>query len=127
MKTILVDAVNTFVVGGKIFEPLHDLLETYPNRKIVLTNANDEQLIQFGLQNLPYELFTLKHSPDKIDPEYFNKMLTHFKLKSHDVVYFEHNPEAVKSAESVGIITFHYDHIKQDLDALQNFLNENLS
>lgn len=127
MKTILIDAVNTFVVDGEIFEPLRDLLEKYSNRKIILTNANDEQMIQFGLQNLPYELFTLKHNPDKIDPEYFNKMLTHFKLESHDVVYFEHNPEAVKSAESVGIMTYHYDPQKQNLDALQNFFNENLS
>ena len=39
MKTILVDAVNVFVVDGKIFEPLHELLEKYPNRKIILTNS----------------------------------------------------------------------------------------
>lgn len=127
MKTILVDAVNTFVVDGEIFEPLRDLLEKYPNRKIILTNANDEQLIQFGLQNLPYELFTLKHNPDKIDPEYFNNMLKHFKLESHDVVYFEHNPEAVKSAQSVGIMTYHYDPQKKDLVSLQKFFEKNLS
>lgn len=127
MKTILVDAVNTFVVDGKIFQPLHDLLEQYKNKKIILTNANDEQIIQFGLVDLPYELFTLKHNPDKTDSEYFNKMFEHFKLQSRDVVYFEHNLDAVKSAQSVGIITHQYDPQKRDLVALQNFLNENLS
>lgn len=126
MKAILVDAVNTFVVDGKIFQPLHDLLDQYQNRKIILTNANDEQVIQFGLTDLPYELFTLKHNPDKVDPKYFNKMLEHFKLQPHKVVYFEHNPEAVKSAQSVGITTHHYDPQKKDLVALRSFLNENL-
>jgi len=127
MKTILVDAVNTFVVDGKIFQPLHDLLEQYPNGKIILTNANDEQIIQFGLKDLPYDLFTLKHNPDKIDPEYFNQMLDHFKLQPQDVVYFEHNPEALKSAQSVGITAYLYDSEMKDLETLRNFLNDNLS
>ena len=66
MKTILVDAVDTFVIEGDgVFQPMFDLLEKYPNRKIILTNANDEQVVEFGLINLPYEMFTLKHNPDK--------------------------------------------------------------
>lgn len=75
MKTILVDAAGTFVVDGKVDEKLHQLLENYPNKKIILTNANDEQIVTFGLTDLPYELFTLKHNPDKIDPVYFQKMI----------------------------------------------------
>lgn len=125
MKTILVDAVNTFVVDGKIYEPLHDLLEQYPNRKIILTNANDEQMIEFGLIDLPYELFTLKHKPDKIDPSYFHQMLDHFKLKSQDVIYFEHHPDAIKSAETVGIKAYHYNSELKELDALRTFLDSN--
>jgi len=35
-----------------------------------------------------------------------------FDLKSDDVVYFEHNPEAVKSAQSVGIKTHFLDNEK---------------
>lgn len=126
MKTILVDAVDTFVIEGKgIYKPLHDLLEDYPNRKIVLTNANDDQMVEFGLTNLPYELYTLKHNPDKTDPEYFKKMLKHFNLKPKDVIYFEHNPEAVKSAQSLGIISHYYDPDKKDLKALRAFLDKN--
>ncbi len=124
MKTILVDAVDTFVIEGKgVFQPMFDLLEKYPNRKIILTNANDEQMIEFGLTNLPYELFTLKHNPDKTDLKYFKEMLAHFKLQATDVVYFEHNPEAVKSAQSVGITSYHYNSEKKDLQDLKKFLD----
>jgi HAD superfamily hydrolase (TIGR01509 family) len=127
MKTILVDAVNTLVIEGKgIFKEMHDLLETFPNHKIVLTNANDEQYKEFGLAAVPYELFTLKHNPDKTDPIYFQKMLAQYGLSKDDVIYFEHNPEAVKSAQSVGITTYHYDAAKKDLVGLKNFLIKNL-
>lgn len=127
MKTILVDAVDTFVIEGKgVYKPIFDLLEKYQNRKIVLTNANDEQMESFGLTNLPYELFTLKHNPDKVDPKYFEKMFKHFNLKAEGVIYFEHNRDAVKSAESVEIISYHYDENKKDLKALKEFLDNNL-
>jgi HAD superfamily hydrolase (TIGR01509 family) len=126
MKTILVDAVDAFVIEGEgVYKPLHDLLEKYPNRKIILTNANDAQMVEFGLVNLPYELFTLKHNPDKTDPIYFQTMLNSFNLKPEDVIYFEHNPEAVKSAQSVGITSHYYDAAKKDLEALKLFLDEN--
>lgn len=127
MKTILVDALNTFIIEGQgIFEPMHELLDSFPNRKIIVTNANDEQIIKFGMVDLPYELFTLKHNPDKIVPEYFKKMLKHFNLKAQDVIYFEHNLDAVNSAKLVGINAYHYDSEKKDLVALKNFLVENL-
>ncbi len=130
MKTILVDAVDAFVVerngAFEIFQGMHDLLETFQNRKILLTGANDEQFKQFGLDKMPYEVFTLKHNPEKTDAEYYRKMLAHFGLSADDVVYFEHNPEAVKSAESVRIKTHYYDPEKKDLEALKDFLAENL-
>lgn len=127
MKTILVDAVGTFVIEGEgIFQPMFGLLEKYSNRKIILTNANDEQIAEFGLTNLPYEMFTLKHNPDKTNSAYFEQMLKHFNLQSTDVIYFEHNPEAVKSAQSVDITSYHYDSGKRDLIALKQFLDKNL-
>ncbi len=127
MKTILVDAMGTFVIEGSgIYLPLFELLESYPNRKIILTNASDEQLVQFGLVKMPYEIFTLKHNPDKVDPSYFIQMLDKFSLGIDDVVYFEHNLDAVKSAESVGIKSFYYDSEKKDLSALKEFLGGNL-
>lgn len=127
MKTILVDAVMTFVSEmGEIFEEMHTLLEALPNKKIILTNANDEQFIEFGLNKMPYEVFTLKHNPEKTDPKYFEIMLDHFGLTASGVVYFEHNPEAVKSAESVGIKSYFYDEEKKDLVGLKKFLEENI-
>jgi FMN phosphatase YigB (HAD superfamily) len=127
MKIILVDAVDCFVSPeGKVFEEMHSLLETYENRKITLTGANDEQFKKFGLDKMPYEVFTLKHDPEKTDPAYFEKTLTHFGLTKDDVIYFEHNPEAVNSAKSLGITSWFYDNDKKDLVALKAFLDTNL-
>lgn len=127
MKTILVDAVDCFVSDeGKIFKEMHDLLEKYPNKKIILTGANDEQFRKFGLEKMPYQVFTLKHDPEKSDPKYYEMMLAHFGLTKDEVIYFEHNPVAVKSAQSVGITTYFYDNDKKDLAALRGFLSGNL-
>ena len=127
MKTILVDAVSSFVIKGEgIFQEMYEMLEEYPNRKIILTNADDEGIKKHGLDNMPYEVFTLKHNPDKTDPEYFKIMLKQFNLEAKDVIFFEHKEEAVKSAESVGITTFYYDSDKKDLAALKKFIDENL-
>ncbi|MBT8394082.1 MAG: hypothetical protein KJN66_04440 [Bacteroidia bacterium] len=127
MKTILVDAVNTFVIIGKgIDVNLYDLLETFTNRKIILTAANDEQFDEFGLHDMPYEVFTLKHNPEKTDTKYYKMMLDHFKLKPEDVIYFEHNESAVKTAKQLGIKTFYYNKDKKDLKALKEFLSINL-
>ncbi len=127
MKTILVDAVDTFVIEGEgVYKPMYDLLEKYPNRKIILTNANNEQMVPFSLTDLPYELFTLKHNPDKTDPIYFQKMLENYNLTKDDVIYFEHNLDAVESAKSVGILSYHYDSENKDLEGLKDFLDKNL-
>jgi HAD superfamily hydrolase (TIGR01509 family) len=127
MKTILVDAVDAFVIKGRgIFEEMHTLLETFPNRKIILTGANDEQFLTFGLDKMPYEVFTLKHNPEKTDPKYYETMLKNFSIVPGEVIYFEHNPDAVKSAESVGIKTYYYDSDKKDLESLKQFLTSSL-
>jgi len=127
MKTILVDAINGFVFeDGTIFEEMHDLLESYPNNKVVLTGANDEQFLKFGLDKLPYPVFTQKHDPEKTSPLYFENLFNEYNLTADDVVYFEHSAEAVKTAKSVGISTYFYDHKKNDLVALKQFLDESL-
>ena len=128
MKTILVDAVDAFVIetenGFKIFEPMQKILDEFPNTKIILTGANDEQFKKFGLDKMPYEVFTLKHDPEKTNPEYYKKMLGHFNLTSEDVVYFEHDSDAVKSAQSVGIKTHFWDNEKRPLQELAIFLKQ---
>ena len=85
MKTILLYAVDCFVIeennSFKIFEKMYDLLEKFPNKKIILTNANDEQIKKFNLDKIPYEVFTLKHNPDKPNPKYYETMLQKLDLK----------------------------------------------
>ena len=129
MKTILVDAVDAFVVktenGFEIFEPMWKMLDEFPNRKIILTGANDEQFKKFGLDKMPYEVFTLKHNPEKTDPRYYETMLKKLDLKPESVVYFEHNPDAIKSAQSVGIKTYFWDNEKRPLRELSIFLEHN--
>lgn len=129
MKTILVDAIDGFVIKTNegafdIFAEMHTMLEGFPNRKIILTGANDEQFKKFGLDTMPYEVFTLKHDPEKTNPEYYKKMLAHFNLTPEDVVYFEHSPDAVKSARSVGIETYFWDSEKRPLKELALFLEQ---
>lgn len=127
MKTILVDAVHTFVIKDEgVFEEMHILLEQYKNRKIILTGANDEQMRRFGLGSLPYEVFTLKHNPEKSDPAYYTTMLNYFDLAPEDVVYIEHNRAAVESARSVGIVTCYYDALKRDIGEVGVFLEKHI-
>lgn len=127
MKIILVDAVDTFVSEeGVIFKEMFDLLETYPNKKIIVTNAGDDNWDKYNLRKMPYEVFTLKHDPEKTDPSYFEKLLVHLGLSKHDVIYFEHNPKAVQSAEYIGITSYYYDPDKKDLRALKDFLDYHL-
>ncbi|XKT75026.1 MAG: HAD-IA family hydrolase [Patescibacteria group bacterium UBA2103] len=128
MKTILVDAVHTFFIKGEgVYKPLYDLLETYQNQKIILTNANPEQRESLGIVNMPYEVFSLDQNPTKADPEYFVRMLDYLNLSKDDVVYFEHNAEAVESAKSIGIPTYHYDKETRNLKALKDFLDQSLA
>jgi len=127
MKTILVDAISGLIhKDGTLFREMYQLLETYPNPKLVLTGANDEQWEKYNLDISPYEVFTLKHNPEKTDPRYFEILLERYELKARDAVYFEHSKQAVETAERVGIKTYFYDHTKQDLEALKQFLDENL-
>lgn len=127
MKTILVDAINGLILeNGTVFTKMQELFDSYPNPKIVLTGANDEQFKHFNLDKSPYEVFTLKHNPEKTDRRYFEILLDKYSLKPGDVVYFEHNQQAVKTAQLAGIPTYFYDHTKQDLQALKNFIDQNL-
>lgn len=130
MKTILVDAVHCFIIEKsgefQIFKDMYELLESYPNKKIILTGANDEQMQKFGLNNVPYEVFTLKHNPEKIDPKYYQTLLSSLNLNTDDIIYFEHSIDAVKYAESVGIKSYYYDEEKKDLESLKKFISDNI-
>lgn len=128
MKTILVDGISGLILkNGTLQQEMYEMLEQYPNPKIVLTGANDEQWKAFNLDISPYEVFTLKHNPEKTDPKYFEILLEKYNLSSDDVIYFEHSQLAADSAASVGIKTYFYDHTDQDMVALKEFIDANLN
>ena len=74
----------------------------------------------------PYEVFTLKHDPEKTDPKYFEILLNKYELQPNEVVYFEHNQEAAEVATQAGIKTMFYDCSKRDLKELKEFLDASL-
>ena len=130
MKIILVDAVHCFIIENEekfeVFQDMYQLLETYPNKKIILTSASDDKRELYGLNKMPYEVFTLNHNPEKTNLAYYKSLLIKYNLNKDEVVYFEHNIDAVKSAQSVGINSYYYDNEKRDLKSLKNFLDENI-
>lgn len=127
MKTIFVDGISGLILkAGTLNIEMYKLLETYPNPKLVLTGANDEQWKQFNLDISPYEVFTLKHDPEKTNPKYFEILLDQYNLRTEDVVYFEHSKDAAAVATSLGIKTYFYDDTVQDISALKSFLDSNL-
>ena len=125
-KTILVDAWNTFVTHNGINKELLSILDSFQNQKIIVTNANDSERIKFGIINMPYPVFSLSHNPNKTSPEYFEKLFKVYNLSANNVVYFEHNKDAIKSALSVGICSFWYNHEKPNIEELVTFLKSNL-
>lgn len=126
MKTILVDAWNTFITENGIFEEMKELLDSYENQKIILTKANNEEKIKLGIIDMPYKIFSLSHNPNKTEPLYYKRFMSEFNLTTKDIIYFEHNEDAVKSAKSVWINTFHYNKEKKNLEELKNFIDKNI-
>ena len=126
MKTILIDAWNTLFTESGIDEEIKRILDSFENKKIVLTNADDEQIVKFGIDKSPYEVFSLKHNPNKIDENYYKIFLEKYNLSSGDVIYIEHNFDAIKSAEKNNILSYHFDKGVRDLKKMREFLESNL-
>lgn len=127
MKTILVDAFNTIIQENKILDTnIIEILKRFKNSKIVLTNANKEQSKNLGFEKIPYSIFTLAHNPEKTDSKYFEIFLKENRLLKDDVIYFEHNLESVKSAQSLGITSYHFDKELRDYNKLEQFISNNI-
>ncbi len=127
MKEILVDIAHTFFIYDQgISGEMYDLLEEYPNRKILVTNADSEKMKKKGMTDLPYGVFTLENNPSKSEPEYFLELLKCYKLEPNDVIYFDHKQKCVDSAKGIGIVSYYYDSDKRDLNELKLFLDKNL-
>jgi len=127
MKTIIIDAVHClYDQKGSINQALFNLLEQFPNQKIIATNADDQQMSLFGLDNAPYPVFTLKHNPNKPNPLYFQTFMEQYLLSPKELLYIEHDLEAVHSAEKNKIMSFLYTDSNQHLVDIEQFLTSNL-
>lgn len=125
MKTFLVDAWNTFVKEEGVDHKLKALLDRYSNPKIIVTNANKDEKEKFGIVDMPYPVFSLSHNPNKTDSNYFKQLLVCYKLNSENIIYFEHNEDAVKSAQLIGIKTLWFKK-NENLNTLKVFLDNNI-
>jgi len=46
---------------------MQELLDSFSNKKIILTNANEEEKEKFGIVDMPYPVFSLSHNPNKTE------------------------------------------------------------
>ena len=60
------------------------------------------------------------------DLNYYKILLEQFDLAVEDLIYIEHNMEAIRSAESLNIKVFHYDKDLKDINKLNQFLELNI-
>jgi HAD superfamily hydrolase (TIGR01509 family) len=127
-KTILVDAYQGIYrpdLNG-VDQQMYLILEGFDNSKVIVTNATSEKMVELGMIDLPYPVFTQNFNPLKTDPKYYLNLLSEYNLTPDQVIYFEHDNQAVESARSIGINSYCYDYEKRDLTALESFLRENI-
>ena len=122
MKTILVDAWKTFVKQKKIDNELFEILENFSNKKIILTNANQRERKDYGIIEMPYNVFSLSHNPEKTDLKYFETLCEKYQLNPNDLLYIEHNKESYNTAILFGIKSFLYE---GDNISVKDFLIKN--
>ena len=121
-KVILIDAIGClFDKDKKVNEELYESLEKLPNRKIVLTQLNKEEVKDLALK-ISYEIFTLENKVKKSDEKYYTELLKKYKLNPKDIVCFEHETENVNIAKKVGIHTERYTSLSNFEKDLENNL-----
>jgi FMN phosphatase YigB (HAD superfamily) len=104
-----------------------EMLEKFPNDKIILTNADEEKQVELWLVDLPYPMFTQSFDPMKTDPQFYKNFLEEYNFLATEPVYFEHHEWAVESARSIWIETYHFDKDERNLQTLKWFLEANSS
>jgi FMN phosphatase YigB (HAD superfamily) len=125
IQYILVDAWNTLVTEDGINNQMLSLLNQYETRKVIVTNATEEEKIKLGIVEMPYPVFSLAHQPNKTDPIYFTRLLSYLSVTYKEVIYFDHNPKACEAAISLGIKT-HFHSKGANLIHLVAFLDKYL-
>ncbi len=117
IKYILVDAIKCLINDkDKLNQKLHELLQRYRIKKIIVTN--DKKRVEEVLQNFnteetlkniedrlgkPYDIIGFDKNPSKDNPEFFKKLLNNYNLKPEEVIYFDHKKDNLESAKKAGI------------------------
>lgn len=123
---MLVWSLHTLVnEDGIINTEVQSILNEFDNTKIIVTNSNDAEIEKLGLNNLNYEIFTLAHEPNKVNPLYFDILLRTYNLLPKNTIYFDSSEEALSAAKSMWITTYKFDKNK-DINVLRNYLKVNL-
>lgn len=126
MKTILVWAINTLInENWEVNQEIESMLKEFENNKIVVANADESEMSKLWLSTLDYEVFSLAHEPNKINPLYFDILLKTYNLLPKDAVYFDASEEAVQAAWSMWITSYKF-HKGMNINALNNYLKINL-
>ncbi len=128
-RVILVDGMHCiydkdFNINLELLKFLNDL-----NTHTILTVAGfrekGKELVKTSdpSKESNWEAFSLEEKGIKKDnPEFYKKLLEKFNLSPSEVIYFEHDKNAVKTAEKVGIMSKHYT----GLDSIKKFIEDNL-
>ena len=127
MKIILVDAWNTLITENGIYMEMYNMLEKFDEKKIILSNANKNEQLEFGMVNLPYDFFSLEHQPNKSNPKYFKLLIKKFDYNPNSLIYFDHDIAAIDSARSIGITSCYYNSKEKNVFEIQEFIQLNIN
>lgn len=120
IKAIVADAVNTLIDKEKgLNKELAEIVNNTNKKIIVVTNANPQE-IKSKLQNYNFEVFSLLKNPDKSNPKYFKQLLEKYNFSPHEVIYFDHKEENVKSASQNNINSMLYKSNAQIKECIDN-------
>ncbi len=118
MKTILIGAYNTLINEEEHLSEINKMLETFPNKKIILTPYNKQNNLEW--------INSWNNHVWKNNPEYYKYILEEHCLSPYEVIHFDDNQKAIESAKKIWIQTYFYDANTKDLTALEKYLKENL-
>lgn len=127
-RTILVDGM--FCIYNDNFEVNNEILEivnSINTKKILVINGFREKGEKL-LKKYGFSAFSMEEEGIKKDnPKFFDTLLKKFKLKPEEVIYFDHDKDNVKTAQSLGILSNHYNKDETKIiDKLKEFVNDNL-
>jgi len=123
-KTILVDGMGC--IYDEQFKPnqhLLNILNSFNNQKILVVNKFREKGYNTVRTNISQAFSLEEKEINKNNPEYWKTLMSKFNLSPENSLYFEHNPENVKTAKILGIKSIHYT---GNIEEIKEFLEANL-